>query len=987
MRRLIPTLCWIVLLAVCGESFAAQRGQNLFRGARVGALNHRRNYEPEKAVDGAHYRASTWMPAGKTKPPYLLEVELDKYCDIDSMVIYTGIPENERKENEQGQAAGYWNMKNFIIQYWDDANWSDIDETLTTENRLDRVVFHFRPAITSFRFRIRSTDGEPIRIIEFEGYGAVNATMPSPSTTSRVVEQQQFPTSVTARVEKEVVGRTMRYVGYNQGYYVPESNVSSWLEYSGVNAVRLWMPLNFLVPEEAVDQQSKPTTLEAFESLKAALRRQPRRSGIDWKTIERQADALYESTNTMVYGYALDELRRMGIEVLVQSTAYKKTPDWASKWLLWQRMYALAYYSALRGGVEMYAMQNEPNHRHAGPIPLEEWINMMRVASDAVHCAVADASRDGAGPLKGMFVGPVTAGTNTNWWARIASAEGVDYAGRPMEEDLVDLFSTHSYNLPASGYAGKVASIDRILRKNHSKGATKPVIFTEIGRWMNAYLIDKEETMDSPSLFTEWAGIYTYNMREGGYGMWAFKFANTASSTYPNGIKSGHHHIWKGRRFAEDQFENHALRCAITASSQDGDAAPTRVADGIKTTAHGWQATSDREKWLLMELPEPTTLGGMAIYTGSEGGEFTAPDRIRSLRVEVEQEGQWHEVYRQKACRYAQLFPRFEKPILTRRIRISTTDKGTSCIREVKLFGEEFLTAGRESYDIGGAQRTAEVVRLFAKGFRDQRPLLRCNRSSEDPELDCCIAADSTAGMLYGWLVQRRDTTYSVSIDLSALGLANRTVVAECVRADRYGDATCLRVDGEGALNLSLAPKSVVLLSIPMEATSERRIAATRVGTLRGDGSAETAMRVTMNSAKPNENAVALMTFPLTAKEVQRASRVLLRFEGAANREEPFRFHLYASPMPMKKISAEALAIDPAEVRMLEPSKCWFMVGESSLSVKGAARIIDLTDFVKRHADCAVTVALVRELREAGDDYDKGVVAAIAPNAELIIIE
>ena len=78
MRRLIPTLCWIVLLAVCGESFAAQRGQNLFRGARVGALNHRRNYEPEKAVDGAHYRASTWMPANGSKPPYLLEVELDK---------------------------------------------------------------------------------------------------------------------------------------------------------------------------------------------------------------------------------------------------------------------------------------------------------------------------------------------------------------------------------------------------------------------------------------------------------------------------------------------------------------------------------------------------------------------------------------------------------------------------------------------------------------------------------------------------------------------------------------------------------------------------------------------------------------------------------------------------------------------------------------------------------------------------------------------
>ena len=986
MHRLLATLCSVVLLALCGESFATQRGQNLFRGARVAALNSRRNYEPEKAVDGQHYRASTWMPANGAKPPYLLEVELEKYCDIDSLVIYTGIPEGERKENEMGRAAGYWNMKNFIVQYWDDANWSDIDETLTTENRLDRVVFHFRPAITSFRFRIRSTDGEPIRILEFEGYGRVNATMPSPSTVRREVEQRQFPTSVTARVEPRVVGRTMRYVGYNQGYYVPESNVSSWLEYSGVNAVRLWMPLNFLVPEEAVDQQSKPTTLEAFESLKAALRRQPRRSGIDWKTIERQADALYESTNTMVYSYALDELRRLGIDVLVQTSAYKRTPDWAKKWLLWQRMYALAYYSALRGGVEMYAMQNEPNHRHAGPIPLEEWVNMMRVASDAVHCAVEDASRDGAGALKGKFVGPVTAGTNTNWWARVASAEGVDYAGRPIDGDLVDLFSTHSYNLPASGYAGKVASIDRILRSNHPQGKSKPVIFTEIGRWMNAYLIDKEETMDSPTLFSEWAGIYTYNMREGGYGMWAFKFANTASGTYPSGIKSGHHHIWKGRRFAEDQFENHALRCTITASGSDAGSAPSLVADGIKTVACGWQSTSDAPKWIELELPEAAALGGMALYTGSEGGEFTAPDRIRTLRIEVQHEGEWQEVFHQKGIRYGQLFPRFEQPMQVRRVRISTTDKGTSRIREVKLFGEEFLTAGRESYDVGGPQRTAEVVRLFAKGFRDERPLLQCDRAAEDPDVDCCMAADSVAGMLYGWVVQRRDTTCHLQLDLSALHLANQPVVAECVSEERYGDATVCRVDAQGILSLPLTPHSVTLLSIPMERVAEKHIAAKRTATLLGDGTAERALRVTMNSARPTENAVALVGFRLT-EQVQKASRILLRFEGKTNRTEPFRFHLYASPTALTKCSAKALAIAPAEPRMLEAGQRWFVVGESTLSAEPTERYIDLTEFVKRHPSREVTIALVRELREAGDDYDKGVVAEIAPAAELILLE
>ena len=987
MRRLIPFLGFMIMLTLCGDTFAAPRGHNLFRGARVLTPNHRRNHEPEKAVDGAHFRSSTWMPANSAKPPYLLEVQLDRYCDIDSLVIYTGIPEGERKAEEVDRAPGYWNMKNFIIQYWDDANWSDIDETLTTENRLDKITFRFTPPVTSFRFRISSTDGEPIRILEFEGYGKVNESMPSPSTASGEQEQQGYPTTVEARFSPTVAGRTMRYVGYNQGYYTPGSNISSWLEYSGVNAIRLWMPLDFLVPERAVDCASKPATLAEFEQLKGALRRAPRRSGIDWQVVERQADSLYVSTNTMVYSYALDELRRLGIEVLVQSTAYKRTPDWATRWLLWQRMYALAYYSALRGGVEMYAMQNEPNHRHAGPIPLEEWVRMMRVASDAVHCAVADASRDGAGSLKGRFVGPVTAGTNTNWWARVASAEGEDYRGEKIDHDQVDLFSTHSYNLPATGYAGKVTAIDQILRKNHPAGRTKPIIFTEIGRWMNAYLIDKEETMDDPSLFTEWAGIYTRNMLDGGYGMWAFKFANTASNTYPSGIKSGHHHIWKGRRFAEDGLRNYAPQATVTASSYDDGYLPKAAVDGRNEVAHSWQATSDSRKWLQLALAEPTLLGGVAIYTGTEGGEFTAPDRIRTLRIEAECNGEWRELYNKKAIRYGQLFVRFKEAVHATKVRISTTDKGRSIVREVKLFGEEFLTAGRESYDVGGAQRTAEVVRLFAKGVRGSRPLLQCDRSSEDPDFDCCMAADSAARMVYAWIVQRHDVAYTLQLDLSALGLNDRPVVAETVSANRYGDARCHRTDAAGKLSLQVAPQSVTLLSIPMQASAERRIAAKRWATLRGDGSEHRSLQVSLDSEHPETNGVALIGFGCKGKELQGASRVLVRLEGRTQGQKPMRLHLYASPTPLKRCSAEAVAIDPAEPYLKEPGKRWFVVGESLFTPEGGERYIDLTEFVKRHADQGLTLALVRELREAGDDYDKGVVAEIAPTAELVIIQ
>lgn len=985
IRRLILLLAASAALCFDAE---AQPARNLFRGARVAALDARRNYEAEKAVDGQHFRSSTWMPANDSRPPYLLEVSLDRYCDIDSMVIYTGIPEGERTQSESMQSAGYWNMKNFIIQYWDDANWTDIGETLTTENRLDKIVFRFRPAVTSFRFRIRSTDGEPIRIIEFEGYGRPNASMPSPSTVAEEVVRKEYPSEVGAAVHPEAVGRSMRYVGYNQGYFMPGSNVSAWLEYSGVNAVRLWMPLDFLVPETAVDAASRPESLEAFDALKESLRRNPQESAIDWDTIARRADSVYVSTNTMVYNYALDELRRLGIESLIQTSAYKATPDWPTRWLLWQRMYALAYYSALRGGVEMFAMQNEPNHRNAGPIPLDEWIRMMRIASDAVHCGVEDAAKAGAGDLQGKFVGPVTAGTNTNWWAAVAAAEGTDYRGEACERELVDLFSTHSYNLPATGYEGKTPTIDRILCENHPQGRTKPILYTEIGRWMNAYLIDKEETMDSPTLFTEWAGIYARNMVEGCSGMWAFKFANTASSTYPQGIKSGHHHIWKGRRFAEDAFRNYAPDCRITASSTDAGSHPEMAVDGIKDVAHGWHTTSDDGKWLVLELPEPTLLGGIAVYTGTEGGEFTAPDRIRTLRIEAECDGAWQTVADLHAIRYAQLFPRFETPLKASRIRISSADKGHSIIREVKLFGPEFIDGGEASFDIGGAQRTAEVVRLFAKGFGGDKPLLRLDRTSDDPNFDLCAAADSVAGALYLWMVHRYDKPYRLDLDLSALGITDAPVVCERVDERRYGDAGLLHTDAAGRLSLEASPWSVTLLTVPFDAHTRQTLRATASATLCGDGSADEALTVALNSAKPAENAVALVGFKAPKNRMARASRILLRLHGASNGTHPFRFHIYGSGQRFgKHPTAEQLDLDPARPGVRNAGSSWFVAGETALTQEQGERMLDVTELVKRHTDGFVSFALLRELREPGDDSDKGIVGHLDEVPELVFIE
>lgn len=64
----------------------------------------------------------------------------------------------------------------------------------------------------------------------------------------------------------------------------------------------------------------------------------------------------------------------------------------------------------------MYAMHNEPNHRHAGPMKITQYVDAMKIVSDAVYCARQDVNRLYGKNLKSRFVSPVTAGSNTNWW-------------------------------------------------------------------------------------------------------------------------------------------------------------------------------------------------------------------------------------------------------------------------------------------------------------------------------------------------------------------------------------------------------------------------------------------------------------------------------------------------------------------------------------------------------------------------------------------
>lgn len=959
---------------------------NIFKGVEVHASSEQQGFWANLAVDGIASRKSSWVCNSAARPAHTLDVTLKRYYALDSVVIYTGIPEQEKSDDERLQAAGFWGMKNFKLQYWDDANWTDIPETETTENRKDRISFNFKGAIVTFRFRLVSVDGEPIRICEFEGYGKEVAHMAAPLATERTApngERGLRNSKIEVKALPEIAGRTMKYVGYNQGYYMPSSNISAWVEYSNVNSLRVWASLGEYVPVRFV-KRAAVNDLAQFESLKASLRAEPLSTEfIAWDSIAGVGASVKASANTMVFDYALDELKRLGVEVVLQINDTNFNSSWTNKWQQWQRYYALAFYAARRGDVTMFAMQNEPNHAASGPMRLDVWIDGMRIVSDALHCALEDVGKIYGKQMTARFVGPVTAGTNTNWWATIAAAERVNYRGEKCDKDLIDIFSTHSYNTPAAGYVTKVTTIDKILSQNHPSGATKPVVFTEIGRWMNAYLIDKQETMDSPSLFTEWAGIYTNNMLAGGYGMWAFKMANTVSGVYPRGIKSGHHNIWKGRRFVEDSQTNLALNKPVRAVGQQDGFGAHFVTDGNKSDSSAWHYSGDGPKWVEIDLQQPNTLRGAAIYTGSGYGTFTGTDRIKNLRLEAYVDGSWQviEGTKESKCKYTQLILPFDKPVTTNLVRFVSEDVGEVSLREIKLFADSPSDAP-VSFDISAPLRTAQTVRLFAKGFKDERPLIRLNRSADDPDLDICCSVDSLSGNISVWVVQRNLSDDNVVLDLSALGVkSGAPIVCEVVDDTHYGEAKVLSAKQGGIVEFTAARQSVMLLTItPYDRIKSRQSSA--LTSVRAGSWSSTAMNkkpliVELNSGNAQANSAVYMGFDMKKVDVGAANRVLLGVNGRSNDNKSFRTMAYAI-FSDKALDTKTLCwnnapnLDPAEPRMVGVGSDVFVAGEMVFSGVGDESMVDVTELVKRHEAPYVTFVLLREVREPGDDYDKG---------------
>lgn len=979
------------LLSFLSLKLSAQK--NIALHKNVVASSQLDNYMASNITDGIISNVSMWVNDTKRSNEInIIEIDFKQSCDIDSIIIYTGIELDNGNDRIN-------RLRNFIVQYWDDANWTDISETNYTNNVSSKIKHIFSPRFSTSRIRLNIKDKDCVCINEVEVYGKERHLYFS----ENIMDGTE---NIKISVSNNVIGKTMKYIGYNQGYYMPDSNVSGWLEYSNVNSLRIWASINEYVPNTALCNMSDINTLEEFESNKEIFRKFPENNNyINWGIIDSLcANRLY-STNSMVFEYALKETKRMNIEPVIQINSIEFDKTWNKKWKQWLRYYALAFYAAKTGDVEMFSMQNEPNHRHSGPMKIDVYIDAMKIVSDAIYCALSDVNKLYGKNLTPKFLAPVTAGNNVNWWSAVIKSLNIDYRGLPTSRDLISIFSTHSYNLPASGYKDKVNEIRNIIIENHPSKQSLPIVFTEAGRWMNAYLINKYETMDTPSLFTEWAGIYTNNTLNQSYGMWAFKFANTISGTYPRGIKSGHHFIWQGKRIVEDSYNNIALNKPTFYLNSGNKILIKNITDGNKSDESFWLSPeTDKEKILEIDLGKEYSLGGSVIYTGGAYGVYTAPDRVKDLKLQYLNGNKWIDIEEtiEKDTKYAQLLTMFKKKVKTSKIRFIAKDKGRIKVREIKLFESDSLKEIPESFDVSGIQRTGEVVRLFAKGFKNEKPLLRTCKSVNDNNVDAITSFNESNGSYYIWLVQRSKQSVKVELSLDSLNvLSNNIVFAEEVSSRNFGNIAWIRtLDANKKINFILPEQSVTLLTVPVSNEYYANLTPLADATVSfGSNSCKNygnkkKLYVEMNSSDKDKNSVSYIKFGLKNIDVAKMKGAALKIYGKTNSDSIYRIHVYSAnnckwqENEINWNNAPFLNKDLAFIN--DVGKNVRIAGEVPFDSNFDYRQIDVTEIIKHMDSDEITFILIREVRQLGDDYDNNKYLSIGSketdySSELII--
>ena len=335
------------------------------------------------------------------------------------------------------------------------------------------------------------------------------------------------------------VGVTPLYIGYNSGHYLNGSNTSAWVEYSGVNAFRIFAPSSVYEPSNPTGLRSGDgiATLSDFDARKASLRSDPEGTTYtDWATYRNKFEnTVIPGNNNIRLNYALGELKSLKNTPILQISRGGQTPlaTWGDRWEQWHAYYVMAFHAAKNYDVSRFQMFNEPDLPAANGSPQigpADWLARMKLASDAIRSAILDVDALYNKSLTPDLSGPTgigREGTYANYGKPAITTNHTDYAGRTVAYDVLNTYDLHRYGTSPNPITSDINYVRDQMAIDSPDGKVLPVTYTEFNSSTTNNYNASSLTPNDPSTFTAVAADLLAGVNKDVKAMYAFKFNQT----------------------------------------------------------------------------------------------------------------------------------------------------------------------------------------------------------------------------------------------------------------------------------------------------------------------------------------------------------------------------------------------------------------------------------------------------------------------------
>lgn len=291
--------------------------------------------------------------------------------------------------------------------------------------------------------------------------------------------------------------------------------------------------------------------------------------------------------------------------------------------------------------------------------------------------------------------------------------------------------------------------------------------------------------------------------------------------------------------------------------------------------------------------------------------------------------------------------------------------------------------------DIGYTTKNAELLRLFAEGFPDQRDLLKTRVDCADRNFAAFTCIEPVEKTYYLWMVQPNDyLDYGVQLDLSSLDvLPGAPVLVREVSGGSFGEAVFSGPLPENRiLKLTQPRASVWLVSVPAGRKLASKTclpvadATIRQGKDSGKNFGKEKTLAVQRHSNPGNNQITFLKFNLGEIKQDKVYRAMLRVHGQRKSDyaydDTFTFRVYGttedgwSEAGLKAENAPAVCRNVSAMRGESITLESPPVGHMSFSNKAGFSEIDVTRFVREHADKELTFVLIREVNWPGENTD-----------------